>query len=64
VANDSLERGPSAQDGDRINIHEEHEVRFWMNALHCTRDALVETVRRVGVMAEDVRQLLAQQRYS
>ena len=63
MADDVLNRTHSAQDRSRIDIRKEHEVRYWAEALHCTRDALVQTVRQVGVVAEDVRLHLAQQKY-
>jgi len=46
------------QDRDRINVNEEHEVRYWTETLGVTRDQLEAAVREVGVMAKDVREHL------
>lgn len=48
------------QDRSRINVHEEHEVRYWTEALGITRDQLVAAVREVGPMADAVRAKLGQ----
>jgi len=45
----------SGQDRLRINVNEEHEVRYWTEALGVSRDELVRAVQAVGVMAADVR---------
>jgi hypothetical protein len=45
-------------DRDRINIHEDYEVRYWCNALGVTRDQLVAAVHAVGPMVADVRRRL------
>jgi hypothetical protein len=49
------------QDRIRINVHEEHEVRYWTEALGITRDQLVAAVQEVGPMADAVRTKLDQQ---
>lgn len=46
------------QDRSRINMHEEHEVRYWTDALGVTRDELQRAVDQVGVSASAVRQHL------
>jgi hypothetical protein len=46
------------QDRLRINVHQEHELRYWCKALGCTPDELRELVKRVGPMAADVRRAL------
>lgn len=43
------------QDRSRINVHEEHEVRYWTEALGVTRDQLVAAVQEAGPMAAAVR---------
>lgn len=42
----------------RINVHEEHEVRYWTEQLAVTRDELVNAATAVGIMAADVRKTL------
>ena len=46
------------QDSSRINIHEEHEVRYWTQALGVPKDKLVKVVEEVGTSAEAVRKAL------
>jgi hypothetical protein len=46
------------QDRARINVHEEHEVRYWTQALGVTREQLEQAVKAVGVSADAVRQHL------
>jgi len=46
------------QDRLRINVHEEHEVRYWTEQLAVSRGELVNAVKAVGVMAADVRKHL------
>jgi len=46
------------QDRTRINMHEEHEVRYWTEALGVTRDELQRAVDQVGVSAAAVREHL------
>ncbi len=44
-----------AQDRARININEEHEVRYWTNALGVSKEQLAAAVQAVGVSADKVR---------
>jgi hypothetical protein len=46
------------QDRIRINVHEEHEVRYWTQEFKVSREELEEAVKAVGVMVEDVRKYL------
>lgn len=48
----------STQDRLRINVHEEHEVRYWTQELQVTREELAAAVKAAGVMAADVRKYL------
>ena len=48
------------RDRDRINIHQDHEVRYWSQELGVTPEILKDTVQKVGVMAADVRRELNQ----
>jgi CRISPR/Cas system-associated endonuclease Cas3-HD len=53
MADDMNNRG--AQDRARINIDEEHEVRYWTQALGVSKDQLAAAVQAVGVSADKVR---------
>lgn len=50
---DLSKKGP--QDRSRINVNEEHELRYWSETLNVSADELKEIVQRVGVNADDVR---------
>lgn len=56
LSDDLKNRG--AQDPVRININEEHEVRYWTQALGLGREELERAVKAVGVLAADVRKHL------
>ena len=56
MADDTTNRG--SQDRKRINVNEPHEVRYWTHALGVTEAELRESVKRVGVMADDVKRAL------
>jgi hypothetical protein len=43
------------RDRDRINVHQDHELRYWSKELGVTPEILKDTVQKVGVMAVDVR---------
>ena len=58
MADDRTMRRP--QDSSRINVNQEHEVRWWTEDLGCTREQLQAAVRAVGVSAEKVREYLRQ----
>ena len=53
MADDLQERGP--QDRSRINLEQEHEVRYWTKALGCSEEELRAAVKKVGSTAEAVR---------
>jgi CRISPR/Cas system-associated endonuclease Cas3-HD len=53
MSDDMKQRG--AQDRARININEEHEVRYWTDALGVSKQQLAEAVQAVGVSADKVR---------
>jgi hypothetical protein len=53
MADDTSLRG--SQDRSRINVNEPHEVRYWTKALGVSEAELRELVKRVGVMADDVK---------
>jgi hypothetical protein len=53
MSDDMKNRGP--QDRARINMNEEHEVRYWTNALGVSKEQLAAAVQAVGVGADRVR---------
>jgi hypothetical protein len=57
MSDDLNNRGP--QDRARINLSEEHEVRYWTTALAVPEDELRRLVGEVGSSAEAVREALA-----
>jgi hypothetical protein len=57
MSDDLQNRG--GQDRSRINVNEEHEVRYWTQELDVTAAQLEAAVRAAGVMAADVRKHLA-----
>jgi hypothetical protein len=56
MSDDMEERGPV--DRSRININQDHEVRYWTKALGVTESELFKAVGTVGVMADKVRAYL------
>ena len=44
------------QDRSRINLSQEHEVRYWSEKLGITPDELKKAVEQVGPMADAVEQ--------
>jgi hypothetical protein len=56
MADDTAKR--DYRDRDRINVHEDYELRYWTKELGVTPEKLKQTVEKVGVMATDVRKAL------
>jgi hypothetical protein len=56
MSDDFKNRG--GQDRLRINIHEEHELRYWTQELNVSKEQLERAVQAVGVMAAEVRKHL------
>lgn len=52
MSDDKTKRGPA--DGDRINLNEDYEVRYWTKEFGVSESVLREAVKRVGVMKKDV----------
>jgi Protein of unknown function (DUF3606) len=46
------------RDRDRINVHEDYELRYWTKELGVTPEKLKQTVKDVGVMVVNVRKAL------
>lgn len=51
----------SPRDRYRINMSDEHEVRYWTRALGVGREKLAEAVEQVGAKVSDVRVCLRNQ---
>lgn len=56
MPDDLKNRGP--QDRSRINVNEDHEVRYWSKELGISEDQLRESVKAAGVSVEAVRKYL------
>lgn len=50
------------QDRERINVHEDYELRDWSKSLGVTPERLKEAVQAVGDRAEKVREYLRSDR--
>lgn len=46
------------EDRERINVHEDHELRGWSKTLGVTKERLKEAVHAVGDRASKVREYL------
>jgi hypothetical protein len=56
MPDDPKEKRP--HDSQRIDVSEKWEVDYWSKALGVTPERLKEAVKKVGVMADDVRRHL------
>jgi hypothetical protein len=56
MADDTAKR--DYRDRDRINVHEDYELRYWTKELGVTPEKLKQTVEKMGVMVTDVRKAL------
>jgi hypothetical protein len=54
----------NGQDRQRINVHEDYELRDWAKSLNTTPDRIKEAVQAVGDRAEKVREYLGQDKPS
>ena len=52
MADDLKNRG--AQDRARVNVNEDHEVRYWTQKLGVSKEQLAAAVNKVGVSADAV----------
>jgi hypothetical protein len=57
MSDDLSNRGPA--DGRRIDVNQEHELRYWSAKFNVTHETLRKAVDRVGVMADDVERELS-----
>jgi hypothetical protein len=46
------------QDSHRVNVNQEHEVRYWTEKLGVSAERLREAVQQVGPMVDDVANFL------
>jgi len=60
MTDDRSKAGPA--DRSRINVHQDHEVQYWTNALGVSELELREAVKAAGPSAEKVRALLESKR--
>ena len=56
MADDASKKGP--QDRTRINIHEDHEVRYWSRKFGISPERLKQVVQKVGNSVSAVEQEL------
>ena len=56
MADDKTNRG--SQDRNRINVNQEHELRYWSNKFGVTTQQLKKAVQQVGPMADAVERQL------
>jgi hypothetical protein len=47
------------QDAQRVNVNQEHELRYWSQKFGVSNDRLKEVVARVGPMAKDVERAIS-----
>jgi hypothetical protein len=50
------------QDRERINVHQDYELRDWAKSLNTTPDRLKEAVQAVGDRADKVREYLREKK--
>lgn len=53
MGDDKTKRGPA--DAKRINVNEDYEVQYWTKEFGVSEEQLRAAIKRVGVMADDVR---------
>lgn len=58
MSDDKSKRG--GQDRDRINVHEDYELRDWAKSLNTTPERIKEAVQAVGDRADKVREFVGQ----
>jgi hypothetical protein len=50
------------QDRERINVHEDYELRNWARSLNTTPERIKEAVQAVGDRADKVREYLGEKK--
>jgi hypothetical protein len=56
MADDKSKSG--GQDRDRINVHQDYELRNWAKTMNTTPERVKEAVKAVGDRADEVRQYI------
>lgn len=56
MADNLQDRG--AQDRARVNVNEDHEVRYWTEKFGVSEEDLIQAVSVVGVSADEVERYL------
>jgi hypothetical protein len=56
MADDLKDRG--AQDRSRVNVNEDHEVRYWTQKWDVTKEQLMAAVKKAGVSVAAVAKAL------
>jgi hypothetical protein len=54
MVDDLMERGP--RDRNRVNVHEDWELKYWSQTLGVSEERLKAAVSTVGTYAKDVRE--------
>lgn len=52
------------QDAQRVNVYQEHEIRYWSEKFGVSVEALREAVEQVGPMVENVADYLGAEKRS
>jgi hypothetical protein len=60
MSDDKIKSG--GQDRERINVHQDYELRDWAKSLNTTPDRLKEAVQAVGDRADKVREYLREKK--
>jgi hypothetical protein len=60
MSDDTTKRG--GQDRERINIHQDYELRDWAKSLNTTPERIKEAVQAVGDRADKVREYLGEKK--
>jgi hypothetical protein len=55
-------KAPGPLDAARINVHEESDIHYWCSELGCTPEQLRAGVKAAGVLVDDVRRHLKDDR--
>jgi len=56
MADDKSKTG--REDSSRVNINEDYEIQYWTKKWGVTAQQLIDTVKRVGPMVNDVQRAL------
>jgi len=56
MTDDSIRK--ESADLRRVNVHEEHELKYWVKEFGVSKERIIEAVYAVGTSAETVRKYL------